>query len=108
MPTTNNQMSGRGIQIDAPFIQKSQAVINKEKFLNDNNLVIVDILKRQIFRQHFSRSKRYLTCWHFQKISRRQAEDLSIHDEQDGDLDSTDPVKQPVSQLLSSKENLGS
>jgi len=37
-----------------------------------------------------------------------QAEDMSTPDGQDSDFDSTDPVKQTVSQLLSSEENTGS
>jgi len=68
----------------------------------------IDTPKRQIPTKHFNRSERCLTCRYLQKTSHRQAEDLSIPDGQDGDLDSTDPVKQIVSQLLSSEENPGS
>jgi len=39
------------------------------------------------------------------KASRRLADDLSIPDGQDGDLNSTDLVKQTVNQLLFSEEN---
>ena len=43
MPTTNNQMSGRGIQTNVIFIQKPQAAISKAKFVDDNNLVMKPI-----------------------------------------------------------------
>ena len=61
---------------------------------------LVDTQKRQNLEQLFNRSERCLTCRHLQKTSRRQADDqfLAIPEGQIGDLDSTDPVKQTVSQ----------
>ena len=43
MPTTNNQMSSQDIQTGVTFIQKSQADVSKEKYPDDNNLVIKPI-----------------------------------------------------------------
>ena len=69
---------------------------------------IIDMSKKQTPGLLCNQSERCLTCRYYQKISHRQAEDLSILDGQDGDLDSTELVKQTVSQLLSSEENPGS
>jgi len=62
--------------------------------------LIADIQKRQTLRQLSNRSERRLTCRHLQKTSYRQADDqfLPISEGQISDLDSTDPVKQTVSQ----------
>ena len=60
----------------------------------------VDTQKRQNLRQLFNQSERCLTCRHLQKTSRRQADDqfLPIPEGQISDVDSTDLVKQTVSQ----------
>ena len=57
-------------------------------------------LKKDALRQLSNRSERRLTCRHLQKTSHRQADGqlLPISEEQISDLDSTNPVKQTVSE----------
>jgi len=56
--------------------------------------------KDKTLRQLSNWSERHLTCRHLQKTSHRQVDDqfLPISEGQISDLDSTDPVKQTVSQ----------
>ena len=62
--------------------------------------VLLTLKKRQNLGQLFNRSERCLTCRHLQKIRHRQADVqfLPIPEGQIRDLDSTDPMKQAVSQ----------
>ena len=61
---------------------------------------MLTLKKDKTLRQLSNRSKRRLTCRHLQMTSHRQADDqfLPISEGQIDDLDSTDPVKQIVSQ----------
>jgi len=62
--------------------------------------VLLTLKKDKTLRQLSNWSERRLTCRHLQKTSHRQADDqfLPISEGQITDLDSTDPVKQTVSQ----------
>jgi len=61
----------------------------------------VDTPKRQTPKLLFNRSERCLTCRHFQKTSRRQADDQfrPVSEGQSSYLDSTDQVKHTVGQV---------
>ena len=61
---------------------------------------LLTLKKDKTLIQLSNRSERRLTCRHLQKTSHRQADDqyLPIFEGQINDLNSTDPVKQTVSQ----------